>query len=318
MSIIGHQVQLAELQSNLDVGNIAHAYLFSGPRHVGKLTVAKWFAGRLLQEDAGRLLIHPDCLVLDRLWIENVQEDWEEVGKYSNMPQVHRSKQPKAKTDSIGIDDIRVIQQRLQETSMRGHYRCCIIRSVERMQDAAVNALLKMLEEPPAGCVLLLTTQKASSVLPTILSRVRVVEFRAVADKDLLPFLAEYSAAKQHVLLRLAQGAPGKILQWQEHPKEVERYVHLFTLARQVYSKTSAHERMQALALLEKKGEEAGEFLKLLFIALQDLRPAALVEWESTLRELAENLSLNVNRTLAIQHFVFSSPSAERARAKVD
>ena len=161
--ILGHAYARASLEADLKAGNLAHAYLFAGPRHVGKFAVAHWFVRRVLTEGldpdaAAELtrqldrLIHPDLLVLDQLWMDEICDDWDIISKTSNVPQEHRAKrEPPMKTDTISIDDVRAIQERLHSTGA-GTHRFCLIRSVERMQDEAANALLKILEEPPPAC----------------------------------------------------------------------------------------------------------------------------------------------------------------------
>src|SRR3989338_672886 len=167
--ILGHRPQLAALETDLAQGNVVHAYLFSGAPHLGKFTIAKHFGRQLLCDgrsgeecaaitDQIDRLLHPDFLVIDQLWIEDVCEDYSVIAQSSNVPQQHRAKDPPAKTDTISIDDIRAVQDRLHDVGS-GRYRCCLIRSVERMQTTAVSALLKILEEPPEGVVFLLTTQ---------------------------------------------------------------------------------------------------------------------------------------------------------------
>jgi hypothetical protein len=136
-AILGHRAELSALERDLATGNVAHAYLFAGPRHVGKFTVATWFAEELLLADildaekdrvrhAVRTLIHPDLHVLDWLWMEDKQEGWDAIAKHSNIPQEHRKK-TKAKTDTISIDDVRALQDRLHEVGT-GRYTCALIR----------------------------------------------------------------------------------------------------------------------------------------------------------------------------------------------
>ena len=93
-TIVGHSKQISELQRDIDIDNISHAYLFSGKRHLGKMTVAYWFAEKLLSsgfssEEQERVrnsierLTHPDLFVLDALWIEKKQEDLVFLSHYS-------------------------------------------------------------------------------------------------------------------------------------------------------------------------------------------------------------------------------------------
>jgi DNA polymerase-3 subunit delta' len=311
--ILGHRAQLLSLQNDLERGNVAHAYLFSGPRHVGKFTIAKGFALALLSDgldDAAReraadeieKLLHPDLLVLDQLWIEDVQEDFDVIAKSSNVLQVHRQK-AKAKTDTISIDDIRSLQDRLHEVG-RGKYRCCLIRSVERMQDEAVNALLKILEEPPQGVVFLLTTQSFASLLPTLISRTRVTHFTRLTDGEMSPLFEKTSEEERAFLLRVAQGSPGVVRRLRDDPDllRVERQVHNSALA--FWHSRSPLERLQLLKPLKERGEEADQFLLHLALGLReelDTLPPASAE---QLFSFQRKLETNVNRELLSQQFV--------------
>ena len=178
-SIIGHATQKDQLLNDIESGSLAHAYLFTGKKHLGKFTIAQWFTKEILtngkneeeMEQINTLLeknTHPDVLILDRLWIEGICTDWNIIAKSSTAPQGHRAKS-KVKTDTIGIDDIRALQERLYETP-QGDHTVCLIRSVERLHITAANALLKILEEPPGHVIFCLTAQSVSSVPATVVS----------------------------------------------------------------------------------------------------------------------------------------------------
>ncbi len=313
--IIGHARQIAELQSDLDSGHIAHAYLFDGPPSVGKTTVAQWFARELLlrdipveerekvEHDIDRLL-HPDLLVLDDLWIEDVREDWEVIARSSNMPQQHRSKAPRVmKTDTISIDDVRVIQQRLYETG-QGYWRCCIIRSIERMRDEAGNAFLKILEEPPEGRVFLLTTEAFTSLLPTVVSRTRVLHFDRVPEAEMQSLTEDLSPEERHFLLHLAQGAPGVAKRLRDDPDQLrsERILHGNALS--FWKAKRAGERLKLLTPLFKRGEESERLLLHLALTLREhnLDPAS----ERALAGLIRGLETNAHRQLLVQRFALA------------
>ena len=132
-------------------------------------------------------LIHPDYFQLDQLWIEDVCEDPAVIGCTTNIPQKHRQ-EVKAKTNEIGIEDIRALHERLYEIGT-GQYRCCVIRSAERMREAAGNALLKILEEPPKGVVFILTSEFPSLLLPTLHSRMRQLRFTRLSQDALKPLV---------------------------------------------------------------------------------------------------------------------------------
>lgn len=302
--IIGHAGQLAQLQSDLAHDNVSHAYLFSGPRHLGKFYIALNFAKDLLQTDDHSIesLLHPDLLVLDMLWMEGVHDDWDEIAKHSNVPQVHRKKK-RVKTDAIGIDDIRALHDRLIETGSSGKYRVCIIRSVERMQDAAANAFLKILEEPPAGLVFLLTTQAQGRLLPTIISRARVVPFRRVSRRDIALMLQDLSEDDRAFISHIAEGAPGMVQQLKSDPDLLRTHRSLHSTAQSFWRSQSLSERLRVLTPLHKRGVEADDLLLHLGLALREQSDAIKKNNAHIYAHLTRNLQTNAHRQLLVQDF---------------
>lgn len=313
--IIGHSRQIAEIETDLAGAHTAHAYLFAGPANVGKTAVAQWFAREMLLKDLNDeacsaasaeidRLLHPDFLVLDDLWIEEVREDWDVIARTSNIPQQHRSKSPKImKTDVISIDDVRVIQQRLYETG-HGPVRVCLIRGVERMRDEAANAFLKILEEPPPGRVFLLTTDSFSSLLPTIVSRTRVLHFHPVSEMDMSVLLKDLPEEERHFLLHLAQGAPGALKRLIGDPDRMrgERLLHNKALS--FWKAALPVERLKLLSPLSKRGDEADRFL---FHLALTLREHALSRTsERAFSRLLQGLETNAHRGLLTEQFAMA------------
>ena len=206
MSIVGHQTQLAQLTAEHSQNQLSHAYLFAGPAAVGKFTTARWFAEQLLGEAV--TLTNPDVHILDKLWIDTQQDNWEEIADSSNVPQQHRAKKPTAKTDTITLEDIHALQQQLNKSPI-GKYRICIIKNVERLNTSAANALLKTIEEPPSKLMFILTTSAADRLLKTIISRCRIVQFGKVLDNDMEPLLKEVESSHHQFVKDIANGAPG-------------------------------------------------------------------------------------------------------------
>lgn len=313
MNIIGHAAQLAQLEQDININNIAHAYLFSGPRQVGKLTIAKWFGIKILsiglspterkniQEQCDRL-IHPDFLVLDTLWVQGSQEDWDTIARFSNISQQHRSRGTKARTDAISIDDIRVIQERLCDTAV-GTYRVCIIRSVERMQEVAINALLKILEEPLPGRVFILTTESASALLPTLRSRVRRLHFSRVGTKDLFSLAKSMGNDEEDFLLHLAQGAPGVLITYRETPDALRNVRLIHERARSFWKTHSLRERLKILDAISERSESSDEFLKHIGLALREIHPPTFTQAVKAYASLVASLQSNTNRPLLFQQF---------------
>lgn len=313
-TIVGHQQQSLQLQQDIETGNIAHAYLFTGPAHLGKMAVAYWFANEVLtlglneeeKKDACRSienLTHPDLLVLDQLWIEKQCEDWDTIARSSNVNQQHRSKKSSpAKTDIISIDDVRALQERLHETSM-GSYRCCLIRSVGRMQEAAANAFLKILEEPPEQLIFILTAQSQSSLLPTMISRTRSLRFSRLPRRDLQPILEGVNEDDANFILRLAQGAPGIVCRLRDDPDVLRLEKQAYEKALSFWSTTSLKSRLQILSPLHNRGEDADRFLTHLALSLRQQKPERRQELMGSFMSLMRSFRTNTHRQLATQHF---------------
>lgn len=321
MDLLGHERQLAELRRDMETGNVAHAYLFVGPPHVGKFTVAKEFAKELLLLDVPEAerermaeqisrLLHPDLFVLDALWVEDRLEDWNEIAKRSNVPQEHRKKAG-AKTDRIGIDDIRAIQERIMDTAT-GRHRVVCIRDASRMDDPPANALLKILEEPPAGRVFVLTAPSVAAVLPTVVSRCRLVQFAPLGRAELQPLLRGIPEDDAQFLQHVAQGAPGTVRRLLGDPETLRKEKQLHAQANAFWRSRRLAERLRLLAPLRERGEESERFLLHLALALREQRPLPLAG-ERALRRLSAGLRTNVHRPLLAAAFALRATSTESA-----
>ncbi|MFH0851642.1 MAG: hypothetical protein V1876_02735 [Candidatus Peregrinibacteria bacterium] len=308
---VGHDAVLKELELDVVSGNVSHAYLFAGPRHLGKMMLARWFATELLsvgqpeealehiEHDCERMT-HPDLFILDQLWIAEQCEDWAVIAQTSNAPQQVREKKG-VKTDTIGIDDIRSLQERLQETAT-GQYRCCIIRSAERLQAEAANALLKILEEPPAPLVFVFTAQAFSALLSTIVSRMRVIRFHPLSQRELTPLLKGVEDEDRQFILHLAQGAPGIVHELKEDPETLRSHRLVHSKAVSFWRTRSLKERLQILSPLLERGTKADQMLLHLALALREQSPSAPSSAQA-LCELAAGLHTNAHRGLIVQRF---------------
>lgn len=315
-TIIGHKLQQEQLQADINQGNVAHAYLFSGPAHIGKMTTAHQFAYSLLTHgvpeeklpavrQSFEHLTHPDLLILDQLWMEDTCDDWDIIAKTSNVPQAHRAKKPAAKTNIISIDDVRALHERLMETGT-GVYRCCIIRSVERMQDAAANAFLKILEEPPEGLVFILTTQAQGALLPTIISRARVLQFRRVGLNDINRLLDGVSEDDRSFILHLASGAPGLAVQLRNDPDLLCMHRTVHGTAQSFWRSQSLRDRLGILAPLKNRDDEAQNLLLHLGLTLREQSPDLVLRYTDAYQQLTTDLQSNAHRQLLAQRFALS------------
>ncbi len=180
IDIIGQEHVVQTLQGALSSTNVGHAYLFTGPRGTGKTTMARLFAKAL------------NCM--NRI-------DTEPCNKCDNCVAItHGNSLDLIEIDAAsnrGIDEIRGIRESAQVSSSGGRYKIFIIDEVHMLTTAAFNALLKILEEPPANVVFVLATTEVHKVLDTILSRVQRFDFRLLTQKQIVDTLQTISNAEK-------------------------------------------------------------------------------------------------------------------------
>ncbi|MCK9186525.1 AAA family ATPase [Candidatus Gracilibacteria bacterium] len=210
-SIIGHEKQLKMIESDILNGSIFHAYLLAGPNSVGKNTVAKKMAG-ILQCSNDFCHACPTCLQVEK-------------GVHLDTIEMIDDK------ESIGIDDIRKIIERCNMTC-QANYKIFLIQTVERMTVAAANSFLKVLEEPPQRTIFILTTNNIRAVLPTVVSRVRVVNFAAVSagylEKKLRELYPENDEETIKKVSLFSLGKTGKAVNLMENPSELANYIKVY------------------------------------------------------------------------------------------
>lgn len=210
--ILGHERQIAYFQNILKKGTLAHAYLFSGPEHIGKFTVAESIARALICND-GKVLgetcacrdcqavlggVHPQALLL--------------------RPDCPLKEEKKEKRKEISIDDIRELRRRFSLRAESGRWRVAIIDDAEKMSQEASNALLKTLEEPGAETVFFLITSSRALLLPTIVSRAQPLLFSLLSEGILADYLKKKGISDDTAkeLLWFAAGRPGILIRMLE------------------------------------------------------------------------------------------------------
>lgn len=190
-----HDRQKALLEKSLL--NLSHAYLFSWPKWIGKFDVAKdfasaimlWWSSDLHAEHLIRKNLHPDLIVLDKLWIDGIQEGVDEIYANTNVPQGYRiNANPTPKSDTIWIWDIHEIIRLVNKSAESGK-KVILIKNIERMNFSASNCLLKTLEEPPENTYFILTVSNADLLLPTIVSRLQTIQFNLFEPSQIESYL---------------------------------------------------------------------------------------------------------------------------------
>lgn len=316
--IVGHDKQRGQLVQDVADGNVSHAYLFLGAPSLGKMTVAHWFAHMLLSDHVApearsqvriqmEKFIHPDFLCLDDLWMEGVQEDWATITKSSNAPQHHRSKATTAKTDLISIDDIRTLTERLHDTG-DGPRFVCIIRGVERMQAAAANAFLKILEEPPPRVLFILTTDNPNAVLTTIVSRTRVLRFSPLTRKQMAPLLEGEDEEDASFAWHIAQGAPGMMMRLLRDPELLRSHRQMHAQARHFWQAPALQEKLSWLmsAADDKKGDPDTAILHLALSLREHPDPIFRAQAAIAYANLLRHLQTNAHRGLLLERFALA------------
>ena len=173
--LVGQEQVSRTLRNALVTGRVAHAYLFSGPRGVGKTTAARLLAMGLgcLAEDVNQ---RPCGECANCLEIQAGQAlDVIEVDGASNR----------------GINEIRDLRETVKYLPSKSRYKVYIIDEVHALTKDAFNALLKTLEEPPSHVVFIFATTETHKVLPTILSRCQRYDFRRIRVEDIAARLAQ-------------------------------------------------------------------------------------------------------------------------------
>lgn len=210
--IVGHQEAMADAAGAIMSGRMHHAWLISGPKGIGKATLAYRMARTLLKHGAGAA-VPPDLTVpMDDPVFRKVMA--------LSHPDLLLLRRPVDKTDRIQgvmpVDEVRKAFDFFSLSAGEGGWRVCIVDSADDMNIAAANALLKILEEPPRQSIFLLISHSPGRLLPTIRSRCRKLMLSSLNDRDLLQVVAahfpELNKDELHLAAQLAEGRPGSAL----------------------------------------------------------------------------------------------------------
>jgi len=222
--LIGHEAAEQALLQAWSSGRLPHAWLITGPKGVGKATLAFRFARFLLahgpagEMDAGPSLFGDAPVLPESLEIGEDHPVFARVASagHADLITVERSWDEKGDRfrGDIVVQDVRAVIDRFGKTAAEGGYRVCIVDAADDMNTNAANALLKILEEPPANAVLLLVSHAPGGLLPTIRSRCRRLALKPLGndamEQTIARLLPDLDAAEQRGLAVLAEGSPGR------------------------------------------------------------------------------------------------------------
>ena len=196
-SVVGQKHMTSTLKYAIERGQLAHAYLFCGPRGVGKTTCARIFAKAI------------NCLNPNGSEACNECESCRSFneGRSLNIHELDAA-------SNNSVEDIRTLIEQVRIIPQVGRYSVFIIDEVHMLSAAAFNAFLKTLEEPPAHAIFILATTEKHKIIPTILSRCQIYDFNRIRVEDGVEYLKyiasqEGIAADEESLNLIAQKADG-------------------------------------------------------------------------------------------------------------
>ena len=198
-TLIGQDTIARTLSNSIRRGQLAHAYLFCGPRGVGKTTTARIFAKMI------------NCA--------NPGPDMQPCGKCESCVSFQEGRSycihELDAASNNSVEDIKTLMEQVQVPPQVGRYSVYIIDEVHMLSQQAFNAFLKTLEEPPAHAIFILATTEKHKILPTILSRCQTYDFNRIGTADMVRNLREIATKEEvniddeslHVIASKADGA---------------------------------------------------------------------------------------------------------------
>lgn len=251
--LVGHEEAEKMFLSAWKNNSLHQAWMISGPKGIGKATLAYRLARFLLYADETKkdsytsLEIpsdssvfkqilsgaHPDFKLLERGYLKTERQKIVKAikdGTYLTDEQLGDLK----KSSVITVDDVRTVNEFLSKKSADGRWRVVLIDSVDEMNSSSANAVLKILEEPPSKTLMLLVSHNPSRLLPTIRSRCAKLELKPLPDNLTASLLRRYRPELTEDLIKktvaMAAGSIGKAISYTDGDA-VRFYDKIYTLA---------------------------------------------------------------------------------------
>jgi len=314
--IIGHSSITNFLQGSITNSRLAHAYLFHGPDHVGKTTVAENFVTSILCfEDNNHKKSFP-------------------CGTCSHCQQIKKSIHPDVAwyernqgKKEITVEQIRGVIEKLTTTSFLGSYKIGIIKNADQMSLAAANSLLKTLEEPSQKTILVLTAEKLSNIPSTIISRCLMIEFRPVSENDIYKYLTDQLQTDTELAINISKvslGRPGTAInlatnkkQWQEYQEYSHNLINLigapiktkFDLAQELTSDKIASDQVRNSLV---------NIFKIWQTILRDLTLLKLKKSDKLINNWLRNELFNISQTVNLSNLLLGLHKLESADQQIN
>jgi len=301
-AIRGQERALHDLFFAWQQDRIPNSYLFTGPEGCGKRTTALVLARRLncltAQSDTWEPCEH--CGACQKILHETHSDVWV----------VEPEKQ------LLRIGQIRDLQRMTRFPPKEGRRRIVILDQIERMNQEAANAFLKLLEEPPPNNLFILCASGLGQIMPTILSRCQRVPFAPLRREELTRWLVQQHAIppeQAFLLAGLAEGSPGKALLLHSHLSDEQRRALLTALPTLHRVPTGATTALEIAERLNKESEHLALYLDLLRSWLRDLLLIREIGWD-----MQRLIHLDLQTHLQEHAQMLSTPALFRAVHAID
>jgi len=216
--IIGQDRAVEQFAGAWESRKLHHAWLLAGPKGVGKATFAQAAARRVLAEAAGPPIELPGIQTES----DNPVVKLVEAGSHPDMRWLQRlvSEKTGNLARNISVDQVRELGEFMSMTAALSPWRVAVIDTVDELETSGANALLKMLEEPPANTLFFLVSHAPGRLLPTIRSRCRRLDFQKLGDDAMTSILEMHApalaASERERIVAMSFGSAGRALAFAE------------------------------------------------------------------------------------------------------
>ena len=256
--IVGHEQIKEHMQAAIRDKKPFHAYLFQGEEGVGKEALARTFAAGLQCQSESADKPCKECVSCRQM----------ESGNQPDVIWVTREK------GSLGVDEIREqLCNTMDIKPFSSPYKIYLVPEAEKMTEAAQNALLKTIEEPPEYGIVILMTSNISALLPTIQSRCLTMEFRPLSTAVVESYVKEHCQVPDYqarASAAFAQGNLGKAMRYAKSEDFIERKDHIISLLRHV-EQMDLSEMLAVIKDLGTRKDEVRDYIDLMVLWYRDV-----------------------------------------------
>ena len=256
--IVGHEQIKEHMQAAIRDKKPFHAYLFQGEEGVGKEALARTFAAGLQCQSESADKPCKECVSCRQM-------------ESGNQPDVIWVTREKA---SLGVDEIREqLCNTMDIKPFSSPYKIYLVPEAEKMTEAAQNALLKTIEEPPEYGIVILMTSNISALLPTIQSRCLTMEFRPLSTVVVESYVKEHCQVPDYqarASAAFAQGNLGKAMRYAKSEDFIERKDHIISLLRHV-EQMDLSEMLAVIKDLGTRKDEVSDYIDLMVLWYRDV-----------------------------------------------